>query len=127
MAGGHYAFKVRAVCSFSKSDYSRALSFTMPANTFSNSILENRSSDHSIGLSVFPNPAHHQVNLILADARDKIGDIQIVDMNGRVISQLKDTPLDHMIPLNISRVNTGVYTVRVTTGPTQWVKKLIIH
>ncbi len=59
-------------------------------------------------LSVFPNPANDRLNLV-SDRFDTEGVVEIYDLSGRLVQSVKNTN----IQLDISRLNAGVYQLRL--------------
>ena len=72
--------------------------------------------------SAFPNPATNVLN-IANKSNSAINSIQITDMNGRTVKQVKGM----VEQINISELNAGVYFLKVTsnqgTGTTKIIKK----
>ena len=64
-------------------------------------------------LAVFPNPAKGKVNVQLPGNKEK-AEIQVFDLYGRML--MKQTTGAENTALNISRLSSGVYMVRVKRG-----------
>ncbi len=135
LPGGTYQFKVSAACNFSNSTASLPFVFVMPGNALqSEPRLESREDHPAIGTKVknisfdlFPNPATVRTNIQLLDRSVESGLIQIIDINGRIVSEIKITKLSPLTTINTSQLNPGLYTVRLSANGTQTIKKLVVQ
>src|ERR1051326_3172823 len=98
-----------------------ALTFvTMPTSG-----IANHSND--LRLRMYPNPAQNIVHLVSGADAPKFS-VSILDISGRVVCSLEtsDVAKGQDIPLEVSNLGTGLYTVRVTTSTASHVEKLVI-
>ncbi|HEY6159639.1 MAG TPA: T9SS type A sorting domain-containing protein [Bacteroidia bacterium] len=98
-----------------------ALTFvTMPTSG-----IANHGSD--LRLRMYPNPAQNIVHLVSGADAAKFS-VSILDISGRVVYSLEtsDVMKGQDIPLEISNLGTGVYTVRVNSNTASHVEKLVI-
>ena len=75
-------------------------------------------------IMVFPNPVNNQLNFtfndtILAD----IISIQILDINGRVIKNIKT--IHPQLSVDLNNLNAGIYLVKVKTTKANYTSKII--
>jgi hypothetical protein len=74
-------------------------------------------------VKVYPNPAHDFVT-ISNSADVTINSIEIYDMNGRLVNQIKvDSTADQTV--NVSELTTGMYFINITSDQATVVKRLI--
>ncbi|MDR1726262.1 MAG: T9SS type A sorting domain-containing protein, partial [Bacteroidales bacterium] len=69
-------------------------------------------------ISVYPNPAHKEINITCGE---KINSIEVVDLLGKVVYQGKETTID------VSAFAKGNYFVRVQTEKGTITKKVIVE
>lgn len=91
--------------------------------TYSKTVLLDFSS---LTLRLIPNPAHGTVNLFVGNTNEAFS-IRIIDLNGRIVQQIQTTPGTANIPIDISRLATGVYSVKVTSATTTTTQKLVVQ
>lgn len=72
-------------------------------------------------LSIFPNPAKNQ---IFIQSEDKVNQVQILDMNGRIVFQ---GPLNNHASIDISELSRGVYMLLVETEKGLSTHKIIVE
>jgi hypothetical protein len=65
-------------------------------------------------IMLYPNPAREYVYLKLTDIEGE-AEIKIVDINGGVVKKLKVTTGNADVPINISQLQRGTYSVSVLT------------
>lgn len=73
-------------------------------------------------LSVYPNPANNIVN-ISSTINATIGNVDMTDLNGRVIKSVKVNATEGQI--SVSDLAAGVYMMRITTDQGSAVKKVV--
>lgn len=90
--------------------------------------IENTTASTNL-ISVFPNPTHDEIKIAVSSAQQQNGVIELLDMNGKIISSKKIS-----INLNTSSesidaklLQSGVYFVRLTSESGTEVKKIIIE
>lgn len=78
-------------------------------------------------LMVYPNPASDQV-FLKVEAMKNISNIEISDINGKKVLRESRSNLDmNTIRLDISKLNSGVYFIRVSSSTQSAVNKLIVR
>jgi len=119
-------------------DTSTAISFRVdPANPasedpnrfelrFKNSTLGSTEFDLQ-GISVYPNPANNILNIDLGDNIGRFDNLELYDVNGRLIAtqDLDNQALN--AKLNVNSYNPGVYILKVSSDAEQFSKKVIIR
>jgi hypothetical protein len=73
-------------------------------------------------VSAFPNPVSDVVNIKIADLQGSAG-IRVFDIYGRLVMQ--QTSSQSITPLNVSRLSSGVYMIRVMNGGKETVMKIV--
>jgi hypothetical protein len=73
-------------------------------------------------VSAFPNPVSDMVNIKIADLQGSAG-IRVFDIYGRLVMQ--QTSSQPITPLNVSRLSSGVYMIRVMNGGKETVMKIV--
>lgn len=63
-----------------------------------------------------PNPFSQSVELTLDSDSDLLNDIEVVDVNGRIIRSIKGANPQKKISIDLNDVNSGTYFVRVKQG-----------
>lgn len=76
------------------------------------------------GVSLYPNPAENFVNIKMDEVQNNLN-IAVYDMNGRKVMQEKTT-LDSSYQMDISRLNQGVYFVKIESEGKTSTQKLIV-
>lgn len=76
-----------------------------------------------LALHISPNPAHGAVNLVIGGASDTY-DIQIVDLNGRIVRQQQAAPGMTTVSIDMTHAAKGIYTVKVISASTTATQKL---
>jgi len=79
-----------------------------------------------MGLHISPNPAHGMVNLFVNNMNEAFN-VRIVDVNGRTVLELQTAPGTANIPVDVSRLAKGIYTVKVTGATTVAVQQLLVE
>src|SRR5690606_19455700 len=79
-------------------------------------------------INMFPNPASSDVEITIDNATSGIADIEVTDMNGRVIAQISADLQDgsNSIPLDVSGWAAGVYAVKVSENDNVRVLRLSV-
>lgn len=78
------------------------------------------------GVSLYPNPAENFVNIQFEEMTENLN-LSVFDMNGRMV--LKESPSDsssQSFQLDISRLNKGVYFVKLESNGKKTTQKLIV-
>lgn len=75
----------------------------------------------------YPNPAKNKLNIVSANANNKIESISIYDLNGKeLLNENLLYPGTH-IELETSSINAGIYLLKVNSNHTQQFMRLIIE
>ncbi|MDR2011029.1 MAG: T9SS type A sorting domain-containing protein [Bacteroidales bacterium] len=83
----------------------------------------NNNVENNENIILYPNPANKQVEIILT-ADVKITNIEILDINGRLVNIIKTSDNNK---IDISSLTSGTYFVKIYTGKKYEVKKLIVQ
>ena len=81
-------------------------------------------------LLTYPNPCDSKINLDFNLTKPGITKIQITDLVGNTIKQIEDKYLNegnHSIPLNTESLLPGVYFIRLESGASKSINKIIIN
>ena len=82
------------------------------------------------GVTVVPNPAADEAQVILAMERAEPTVVDLLDMTGRVVAQVHSAMLaagTHRFSLPIGQLQSGAYMVRVQQGATQRVSRFVVR
>ncbi|MBG6110598.1 hypothetical protein IWX84_001477 [Flavobacterium sp. CG_9.10] len=99
--------------------------FTMPS-AGPNCVLAVNQFDGSDKMSVYPNPSSGQVNLRIDQYLGKVS-IQIIDINGRVVSKFKNEEFNNLKTIDLSRLQKGVYIMKVNGDDLEFTEKIIMN
>jgi hypothetical protein len=81
-------------------------------------------------LTIYPNPAKDYLKIELKSDDSVMPLIRLIDLTGKVILKLDRNfsrePELHKAELNISKLNSGIYFVKVIQGESTYTKKLIV-
>jgi extracellular elastinolytic metalloproteinase len=90
-----------------------------------NCVLSNTNfSDPSI-FKIYPNPAKGSLNLQIGQYVGKLN-IQFVDINGRIITNINDDNFDTQKTIDVSNLETGMYFVKVSADNINFTQKVLI-
>jgi hypothetical protein len=70
-------------------------------------------------VDVYPNPFNDQLNLRFAEEFDRFV-VEIFDLNGKIMHKEADS-----IHMNLSRLEKGIYTLKITAGSMLYLQKII--
>ncbi|HKR03833.1 MAG TPA: T9SS type A sorting domain-containing protein [Bacteroidia bacterium] len=89
------------------------------------SVEENQSA--FLSFRVYPNPAGNQ--LIVTDylLTGEEGEVIVYDLFGREVYQSKVSATEHKIKIDVSRFNSGIYFLRMSSGSVQVSKKFAVQ
>jgi len=73
-------------------------------------------------ISVFPNPVSNNVTIRIDELKAK-ADIRIIDMYGKTVLQQNTTQVN--TPINLSRLSTGLYLVKIITDGKESTMKIV--
>jgi hypothetical protein len=82
------------------------------------------------GLKLLPNPASSTTQVVLEMKRDAFFELEIRDLNGRIIRRLPEALLrtgPHSIPLYVGNLEPGIYLLKITSGDQQSFVKLVVQ
>lgn len=77
-------------------------------------------------LNIYPNPAADKVYVKLSANTEKIGNVSLIDMTGKILI-LKKIRVSDISELDISGIPNGLYFVKITTSGNDWNCKLEIN
>lgn len=80
------------------------------------------------GLEVWPNPAAEEVHVRLKTSVAQIDELILLDINGKVHVPpfTKENGREKQLTLQVDRLQSGVYVLRIAAGDRVWHRKLII-
>lgn len=97
--------------------------FTTPA-AGPNCILSVSTIQNQESINVFPNPSNGKIIISYANYVGKMN-IQVVDLNGRIVYNDSTTSFDNTKEINLTNLNAGVYIVKIETDQSNFIKKII--
>lgn len=122
-----YEWQVRSICSGAISDNSSICSFTA-GGASTQACGSNLITGLLVGsFSVFPNPAKDQLQINLNLEKDTPVQVQLIDMMGRSLKTLQFQNGVLTETMDISRIKSGIYLIRVDTGDDFFTEKVIIQ
>ena len=74
--------------------------------------------------SVWPNPSHNELNVLLTSGAESGANVKIYDIQGRVMLEQKLAAKE--TKLNTSNLSAGIYIVNITNGNKTEVKRIIV-
>jgi hypothetical protein len=77
-------------------------------------------------LHISPNPAHGTANLFVGSSGEAFV-IQIVNLNGQIVQHFQTTPGTANIPMDVSKLAKGVYTVKAISAKAVVTQKLLVQ
>jgi hypothetical protein len=89
--------------------------------------LESRSIPEDLNLSVFPNPAHSNVNLLFDGDIENIERVQILNIQGQLMVNFKKSTLHQINHIGLDRFTPGVYFIKAWSAHSSLIKKLIVE
>jgi hypothetical protein len=78
-------------------------------------------------LSLYPNPASESVTLILPEVMKAEGNVQILDLQGKVMFSTLVLPGTKQISLNLETIKSGIYFVSIQTSEAILQGKFVKH
>ena len=94
------------------------------ARTLKTSITENELNNSVV---LFPNPTKGTVTLDLQNFKGSINQINILNLQGQVITALSDIQQEERIQFSVSDFASGVYFIQIQTANGVLSKKLILE
>jgi len=91
-------------------------------NSTDNQVSEN-------GIAVFPNPANDLLNIAVKTSARGNAQLTLAGIDGRILmqQQLEIDGNAQLIPLNVSRLQAGMYYVKIQAGTTAYTEKVVIR
>ncbi len=86
--------------------------------------LANTSFNKTENIRIYPNPSNGLLNVRINQFVGKVT-IQIVDINGRIVFNQTDDKFNIEKAININKLQTGVYVVKINTNEFTYSEKLI--
>ena len=77
-------------------------------------------------ISVYPNPSNGFVTIDIKQFVGKIN-IQIVAINGRIVSDVKDLDFNQQKEIDLSKFQSGVYLLKINSDSFNVTKKIILN
>ncbi|MFN5183364.1 MAG: M43 family zinc metalloprotease [Bacteroidota bacterium] len=115
---------------FTKGQKNRMWSFL---NTYRSGLLNNPVSCNMVGLNenhsepsgitIFPNPSNNYIYLNFENKIAKVETVTIIDLSGRAVLFFKS--LNPKDPIDISGLIPGIYSIKITSGPDNYIKMVI--
>lgn len=87
------------------------------------------SFENAVSITMFPNPAGtgESIYLSLVRINSAFMDVEIYDVSGKLLASKQIVPENGPVKLYDTGLAKGVYLIRVTTGTSSLVKKLVIY
>ncbi len=98
--------------------------------TFTTTDLSIASNALNAFVIVYPNPAENEVNISINSEIQGMIDVQLIDLNGRVVkaqNQMNLTAGNNNIRFDVSDLSAGIYTLRLTAKNGVAVHKVVIR
>jgi hypothetical protein len=92
--------------------------------TYSNTVHLNFSG--TMTLQIDPNPAHGTANLYIGNAAQALS-IQLFNLNGQLLRQWSVTPGQTTLPVDVSALAKGLYTVKAISTTGIVIQKLVVQ
>ena len=80
-----------------------------------------------VQFTMHPNPVDAECILELSDKLNDEITIQLFNLQGKLIQQQIQTPVQNRMQMDVSQVSNGLYLVKVKSNGKASVQKLIIH
>jgi hypothetical protein len=77
-------------------------------------------------MNVFPNPSDGQVKIRIKQFAGKVN-IQVIDINGRVVYSVKNEDFSSELKLNLNDLTSGIYILKVTGEGLSYTEKIILN
>ena len=77
-------------------------------------------------ISIYPNPSKGPVNIHIKNYVGKVT-IQVIDINGRVVSKFKNEEFNNLKTIDLSRLQKGVYILKVNGDNLDFTEKIILN
>lgn len=93
----------------------------------STAVFENAGEDFSF--SVYPVPAKENLFVYVKSRSNSMAQIELTDISGKIIQKISDVSapeLEHTYSINTNTLDSGIYFIRLISGSSISVKKIII-
>lgn len=100
--------------------------FTQPAAGPNCTFLSVDSFNINDAIRVYPNPSKGQVTIHINQFVGKVN-LQVVDINGRVVFTAKETDFNTEKTINLSHLQTGMYVLKVSGDQLNYTQKIILN
>ncbi|WP_300568164.1 T9SS-dependent M36 family metallopeptidase [Flavobacterium sp.] len=77
-------------------------------------------------IKIYPNPSNGQINIRISQFTGKVN-LQVVDLNGRVVYSLNNTDFNIEKTINLSHLQSGMYIVKIDGSELKYTKKIILN
>lgn len=77
------------------------------------------------GISLYPNPAENNLQLVISNVQLSIKDIEILDITGKVCKTNITVRNNNLLTIDVSKLRQGVYFVKLTTNNTNEILRFI--
>jgi hypothetical protein len=77
-------------------------------------------------MSVYPNPSDGQLNIRVKNFVGEVN-IQIIDINGRVVYRVENENFSSLLKLNLNHLASGIYILKVSGEGLSYTEKIILN
>ena len=85
-----------------------------------------KSKKSTLSVSLYPVPAKGLLNVVIAKPNTLAGQLEVLDLSGRVLVVERRRAITGGIPMNIEGLNPGIYLLKTTVGTSVSVKKFVV-
>lgn len=83
--------------------------------------------ENLVAISVFPNPAHTEIEVKLNDKFDEILDVKVFNIQGKQIVHFPDLSASNSFRFDVSNLVAGVYIIQATSTKTESLIKIVVR
>ena len=80
----------------------------------------------SHSFTVTPNPSNSFIKISITDISKEITNVELVDLQGRILAQTKIFPFDLSAEMDVSHCVSGIYFVKISNATTLELQKVLI-
>ncbi|WP_341965918.1 T9SS-dependent M36 family metallopeptidase [Flavobacterium psychrophilum] len=77
-------------------------------------------------IKIYPNPSNGLVNIKINQFTGKVN-LQVIDLNGRVVYSLKNTDFNIEKTINLNNLQSGMYIIKIEGDELNYTKKIILN
>ncbi|MFM9528214.1 T9SS-dependent M36 family metallopeptidase [Flavobacterium psychrophilum] len=77
-------------------------------------------------IKIYPNPSNGLVNIKINQFTGKVN-LQVIDLNGRVVYSLKNTDFNIEKTINLNNLQSGMYIIKIDGDELNYTKKIILN